>query len=67
MSAERLREAAAGSADEAWASTTWEGNARWRAERVLDATPHQRLLWLESALELAWRAGALPDRRPRSS
>lgn len=67
MSAERPREAAAGSPDEAWARTTWEGNARWRAERVLAATPHQRLLWLESALELAWRAGAFPDRRPRSS
>lgn len=67
MSAERNREAATGSPDEAWARTSWEGNARWRAERVLDATPHQRLLWLESALELAYRAGALPERRPRTS
>jgi hypothetical protein len=67
VSAERNRETAAGSPNEAWACTSWEGNARWRAERVLDATPHQRLLWLESALELAYRAGALPERSPRSS
>ena len=51
-------------ADAAWARTTWEGNARWRAARVLAATPYERLRWLESALELAARAGALPRRRP---
>ena len=27
---------------------------------VLEATPAQRLAWLEEALALAWRAGALP-------
>jgi len=47
-----------------WSMTTWEGNRRWQAERALDATPLERLRWLESALELAHAAGAVPRRRP---
>jgi hypothetical protein len=47
-----------------WEASTWAGNARWRAERVLQATPLARLRWLEAALVLAHRAGALPTRRP---
>ena len=67
MSAGSDRTAPPEPAAAAWERTTWEGNARWRAERVLAATPYERLRWLESALELAHRAGALPLRRPESA
>ncbi|MEO8198542.1 MAG: hypothetical protein ABI689_17655 [Thermoanaerobaculia bacterium] len=47
-----------------WESSTWEGHARWQFERTLAATPLERLLWLEAAIELAGAAGAIPPRRP---
>ena len=47
-----------------WASSTWEGHARWQLEQTLAATPLERLLWLEAALELAWKSGAFRPRTP---
>ena len=38
---------------------TWEGAREQLQESILRATPAQRLAWLEEALELAHRAGAL--------
>lgn len=38
---------------------TWEGVRRQRLESTVAATPAQRLAWLEEALELAYRSGAL--------
>ena len=38
---------------------TWEGARDQLLESILRATPAQRLAWLEEALELAHRAGAL--------
>ena len=38
---------------------TWEGARKQLQESILAATPAQRLAWLEEALELAYRAGAL--------
>ena len=43
----------AGSSSDPWESSTWEGHARWQLGRTLAATPLERLLWLEEALELA--------------
>ena len=46
-----------------------EWGAGWEAHRVhqltlaLSATPVQRLAWLEEAIILAYRVGALPRRR----
>jgi hypothetical protein len=42
-----------------WEAATWEGARRVRLRAALSATPAQRLAWLEEALELAYRAGAL--------
>jgi hypothetical protein len=45
-----------------------EWGASWEAHRIhqltlaLDATPAQRLAWLEEAIILAHRSGALPKR-----
>jgi hypothetical protein len=50
--------------EDPWASSTWEGNARWQLARTLAATPLQRLEWLEETLELAWAAGAIERRAP---
>ena len=41
---------------------TWKGARRQLLESTSAATPAQRLAWLEEALELAYRSGAL-DRR----
>ena len=38
---------------------SWEGARRQARESVLEATPDQRLAWLEEVLELAHRSGAL--------
>lgn len=50
-------------------SSLEERKASWREEHRLeqlvaglDATPAQRLAWLEAAIEFAYRAGALTDR-----
>lgn len=46
-----------------------EWSAGWEAHRIhqltlaLDATPAQRLTWLEEVIVLAHRVGALPKRR----
>ncbi len=41
----------------------WGETRAWRLDLTLAATPAQRLRWLEAAIELAHRAGALPKRR----
>jgi len=38
---------------------TWDGASRQLFDSNLAATPAQRLAWLEEALELAYRAGAI--------
>jgi hypothetical protein len=45
--------------DPAW-DAGWEGARRFQVERALAATPAERLAWLEQAIELAHRSGALP-------
>ena len=45
---------------------TWEESRRQLLRSTLTATPAQRLAWLEEALELAHRAGALERNRLRS-
>lgn len=42
-----------------WEFATWEGARRDHLRLALSATPAQRLAWLEEALELAYRSGAL--------
>lgn len=50
--------------DERWRAATHAGNEEDRLRRVAAATPAQRLAWLEQALALAYRSGALtPARR----
>jgi hypothetical protein len=41
----------------------WESNRKRKLTRGLDATPPQRLAWLEAAIRLAHAAGALPRAR----
>lgn len=45
---------------------TWERAREQLLESTLAATPAQRLAWLEEMLELAYRAGALGPKPPRS-
>ncbi len=40
----------------------WERNDRDRLALGVDATPGERLAWLEEALQIAYRAGSLPRR-----
>jgi|GEM_PF-2239283 hypothetical protein len=40
----------------------WEASRQASLDAALEATPAQRLAWLEEALELAYSAGALPKR-----
>lgn len=40
----------------------WERQRKEQLTRSLAATPGQRLAWLEEALVLAYRSGALPKR-----
>ena len=40
----------------------WEANRQAGLDAVVSATPTQRLGWLEEALRLAHRVGALPKR-----
>jgi hypothetical protein len=44
----------------------WEGTRRFQFERALGASSAQRLEWLEQAIELAYRAGALPRCRDKA-
>ena len=39
---------------------SWEEARAFRLELTLSATPAQRLAWLEDAIALAHRSGALP-------
>jgi hypothetical protein len=48
-------------------NATWEGAREQLLQSTLAATPEQRLAWLEEALELAWRAGALGPKPAGSS
>ncbi len=43
---------------------SWEGARRFQLDRALEASAAQRLAWLEAAIELAYRTGALPRSRP---
>jgi hypothetical protein len=45
--------------DDAW-EASWEATRRRKFVIALDATPAQRLLWLEQMIQLAHLAGALP-------
>lgn len=60
----QLRDEGRGAGDQADSPGGWDGS--WEAHRErqrqawMDATPAQRLAWLEDALLLAHRAGALP-------
>ncbi len=49
-------------ARESW-DATWEGTRRHHLEATLKATAAQRLAWLEEALEIAYRSGALDEVR----
>jgi hypothetical protein len=40
-------------------SADWESHRKWQLTAALKATPAQRLAWLEEAILLAYRAGAL--------
>jgi hypothetical protein len=42
----------------------WTANREHKFTLALQATPAQRLEWLEQMIELAWQSGALP-RQPR--
>lgn len=46
---------------------SWEGARRQLFRAILAATPAQRLAWLEEALELAYRSGALEVERSSRS
>jgi hypothetical protein len=41
----------------------WKGNERSQLRSWLEATPAQRLAWLEEAIELAYQAGALEPKQ----
>jgi hypothetical protein len=43
-----------------WEDATWEGARRAQIAQSAAATPAERLAWLEQAIELAYRTGALP-------
>ena len=45
---------------------SWGANRRDQLRTALEATPDQRLLWLEEAIRLAFKSGALESRRKQS-
>ena len=47
-----------------WQADTWESAHRRKLTLGLDATPAERLAWLEEAITLAWATGAFPRPRP---
>jgi len=57
MTAETRPAAGADASD--WGAD-WESHARRQLVRALEATPAQRLAWLEEMIALAHRTGALP-------
>ncbi len=54
-----MRNPERGGKPEKWEFATWEGARKDHFRLALSATPAQRLAWLEEALELAHRSGAL--------
>jgi len=44
----------------------WEAARRFQFDRACEASSAERLAWLEQAIELAYRTGALPRPRPDS-
>lgn len=44
----------------------WEGHRRWQLTAGLEATPAQRLAWLEEMIEVAHRCGALAEANKRA-
>jgi hypothetical protein len=59
------RRSVAGEPNPDWGS--WDENRRRKLTRGLDATPAQRLAWLEAAIRLAFASGALPNRRQHAA
>ena len=49
------------SSDEFWGS--WDAKRRLQFVLALEATPEQRLAWLEEMIRFAHASGALPRRR----
>jgi hypothetical protein len=47
-----------------WQADGWESARKRKLTLGLDATPADRLAWLEQAIALAWATGALPRPRP---
>jgi hypothetical protein len=47
-----------------WQADSWESARKRKLTLGLDATPAERLAWLEQAIALAWATGALPRPRP---
>jgi hypothetical protein len=47
-----------------WQADSWESARTRKFTLGLDATPADRLAWLEQAIVLAWATGALPRPRP---
>jgi len=45
--------------DERRYPVTWDEVKQAELDDALHATPAQRLAWLEEALQLAWKAGAI--------
>jgi hypothetical protein len=43
---------------------SWEAARCFQIERALEASPAQRLEWLEEAIDFAYRTGALTRRAP---
>jgi len=50
--------------DTEW-NVDWEGHRRQQLTAALQATPAQRLAWLEEALRIAHQSGALARARNR--
>jgi hypothetical protein len=44
----------------------WDSQRERKLTLGLEASPAQRLLWLEEAIAFAYRAGALPRPRPEA-
>jgi len=49
--------------DESDWQVDWESHRRYQLTTALEATPAQRLAWLEDMIRLAYRTGALRTRQ----
>jgi hypothetical protein len=49
--------------DDDWVADDWESARRRSFVRGLQATPTERMAWLEEMIRLAWASGALPHPR----